>query len=1022
MAAPQQRSDAKQRLLEKFLRGEVARQTWEVPIEPRAPGVAAPLAPGQHLVWLSAQMTASEPVYNAPITIHHRGPFDLEIFLRAFSELTRRHEILRTTFASVDGEVVQAVHDQLTIQIPFLDLSALPQARREHEANQEAIADSVRLFDLAVGPLIRARLVKLEPEYHRLYVTVHHAIFDGVSIYNVLLPELATIYEAFAAGEPSPLPEPRYQYSDFALWQKRMLDNDSVARQIEYWRGQLAGELPDLQLPADRPRPAVHSYRGSMKTFAVPAELTAALRTAAGAEGATLYMFLLAAFKTLLHRYSGQDDIMIGGVSGARRRPEFQNLMGNFSNFFALRTHPVSEATFREYLAQVKDTVLGAMANGDVPLDQVIREVQPRRESARRPFFQVTFSMEPLPAEARRPNWSVTQMDTVTGYTKFDLYFEIDERPAGLFARIDYSTELFDRATIDRMAGHWLMLLQAAIENPEAKLRDLALIPAEEEQLLRSPIENTEIYVLDVHGNLAPIGVPGELYIGGESAAALEAGGQPALPTEPRPSGKGQRAEAEHFKPHPFQTDAMLYRTGELARRRPDGTLERLGRIGDQIKVRGFSVDPGAIEGALLDHPGVHAAAVRAWPDESGHPAIVAYVTGAPQDDLRRFLQPKLPDYMIPARFVVLEALPLTPAGHVDRNALPAPAIDPAAVHSTAPRNQMERKLVTIWESVLGVDSIGIEDNFFDLGGHSFQVAKLLRKVEIEFGTRLSMAALFEAPTIAHLAEVLGNSSKIARMSRIINLQAAGTLEPLFWIYGGPLFRPLAQSLGVERPFLGVGIETSAGEDLSQLTFLEHATRLVEIIRARQPQGPYYLGGWCSSGLLAYEIASQLMDAGEKVGLVVMLDAPNPTHYFKISKQRLLSSKAAYHLRRLMRTSIAAMLPYAWNRARGFLKQLFERRSEVDKAFQLSPDIAIITYDPQPIRARVLVYQPADRPEVWDLRKSWAPHIRQGNLEVHEVAGDHLTMFEEPNVAGLAASIKKNLRASVVEIRRAVAS
>jgi thioesterase domain-containing protein len=219
-----------------------------------------------------------------------------------------------------------------------------------------------------------------------------------------------------------------------------------------------------------------------------------------------------------------------------------------------------------------------------------------------------------------------------------------------------------------------------------------------------------------------------------------------------------------------------------------------------------------------------------------------------------------------------------------------------------------------------------------------------------------------------------------------------------------------------------VGIETNAGEDLSQLTFLEHATRLMEIIRARQPRGPYYLGGWCSSGLLAHAMASQLVEAGEKVGLVVMLDAPNPTHYFKISKQRLLSSKAAYHLRRLLRTNLSAMLPYAWNRARGFVKQLFERRSEVDKAFQLSPDIAIMTYDPQPIRARVLVYQPADRPEVWDLRRSWAPHIREGNLEVHEVPGDHLTMFEEPNVNVLAASIKKNLPGSNAEIRRAVAS
>ena len=495
-----------------------------------------------------------------------------------------------------------------------------------------------------------------------------------MSLYGVLLPELAAIYEAFAASEPSPLPEPRYQYSDFALWQKRMLDNDSVARQIDYWRGQLAGELPDLQLPSDRPRTAVHSYRGNMKTFALPAELTAAVRTAAGAEGVTPYMFLLAAFKTLLHRYSGQERHHDRRRVRSPAPPlEFQKLIGNFSNFFALRTHPASEATFREYLAQVKDTVLAAMANGDVPLDQMIREVQPRRESARRPFFQVTFSMEPLPAEPPRPDWYVTQMDTVTGYTKFDLYFEIDERPDGLFARFDYSTELFDAATIDRMAGHWTTLLQSAIENPEAKLCDLTLISSDEERLL---IGNEEIYVLDAHRNLAPIGVPGEIYTGNPSP----------FPPEPRPSGRGHEANP---------LNSQLCRTGNLARRLPDGTLEYLGRIAEQIKVRGFSIDPSAIERALLDHPEVRAAAVRMWPDESGNPAIVAYVTGTPpRDDLRRFLQPKLPDYMIPARVVMLDVLPLTPDGNVDRHALPPPAIDPAALHSTAARNDIESRLV----------------------------------------------------------------------------------------------------------------------------------------------------------------------------------------------------------------------------------------------------------------------------------------------------------------------------------------
>jgi amino acid adenylation domain-containing protein len=1363
MTAPEQRSDAKRRLLEKLLRGEVSRQNREAPIEPRAAGAPAPLAPGQHLIWLSSQMTATEPIYNAPITIHHRGRLDREVLQRTFHEFARRHEILRTSFASINGEVVQAVHDHLTIQIPFLDLSKLSKEQGEEKANEVAVADSLRLFDLGVGPLIRARLVKLEPEYHRLYVTVHHIIFDGVSIYNVLLPELAAIYEAFAAGEVSPLAEPRYQYSDFALWQKRMLDNDSVARQIDYWREQLAGELPDLLLPTDRPRPAVHSYRGAMKPFAVPAELTAALRTAARDEGVTLYMFLLTAFKTLLHRYSGQEDIMMGGVSGARRRPEFQKLMGNFSNFFVLRTHPAAQSTFREYLATVKDIVLGALANGDVPLDQVIREVQPRRESARRPFFQVTFSMEPLPAESAGPDWWVTQMDTVTGFTKFDLYFEIDERPDGLFARFDYSAELFDRATIDRITQHWLTLLQSAIENPLTKLCDLAMIPADEEHQLRvdwndtwraipsttvhglfeqqaertpnaiaveaagvrltykelderanrlasrlrqagvthgtlvalcvdrtvdmaaaplavlkaggaylpldpefpkerlaflmedaeapvlltirslagllpgaeqvvfcdgeedslgsdkkqgdrqpfspanvsmdpaessakkvesprdsiaagqahtpesiayvlytsgstgrpkgvgihhralvnlllsmqrepgftasdsllavttlsfdiaelelylplicggrlviashedardlrrlgerlreskctvlqatpaawrglidigwtgqaglkalcggetlsrdlaqellprvgelwnlygptetavwsaahkvtagngpvpigRPIDNTEIFVLDANQKLAPTGVAGELYIGGAGVA--------------RGYVRREELTAERFIESPFHSNAKLYRTGDLARWRTDGTLECLGRIDNQIKIRGFRIEPGEIEAALLEHEEIRTAAVRVWPDASGNLSIAAYLTGGlalERIDLRRFLKQQLPDYMIPARFVTLDALPLTPNGKVDRNALPDPSAMEKAVVSIAARNEMERKLVAIWESVLDARPIGIEDNFFDLGAHSFQVAKLLHKIEVEFGARLSMAALFEAPTISSLAELLGDRSLIARVPRVSNMQPAGALEPLFWIYGGPIVRSLAGNLGTQRPFLGVGLEHGENEDLAGCTFQEIAARLARIIRAQQPHGPYHLGGWCISGLLAYEIASQLIAAGEKVGLVVMVDAVNPAHYFKIPKYRLLASKAAYHLRRLMRTEIGNALAQARRRVPEIAKKLFAGPAAPENPFLEALNTAVTHYDPKPIPARVLAVQPTEHPEIWNLYESWAPHIARGEFEVREVSGDHLTMFEEPNVAALARCINKCLRNNVVEIRRAAA-
>jgi amino acid adenylation domain-containing protein len=1328
MAAPEQMSGAKRRLLEKFLRGEVARQNWEIPLEPRAAGSPAPLAPGQHLIWLSAEMAGAEPAYNEPLTLHYRGPLDQEALERSFHEVLRRHEILRTTFAEVNGEVVQAVHDHLTIPIPYSDLSRLSRAESERRANEIALADCARLFDLGVGPLIRARLVKLEPEYHRLYITMHHIIFDGVSIYRVLLPEIAAIYKAFAAGEPSPLPEPVYQYADFALWQKRLLDNDSAARQIAYWREQLSGELPQLQLPADRPRPAAHSYRGGMKAFALSRALSDAVKSASHDEGVTPYMFLLASFKTLLHRYSGQEDIVVGGVSDARRRPEFDNMMGHFLNFLALRTRPAGEMTFREFLAQVKDTVLGALANSDVPFDCLVRDLQPKRESTRRPFFQVTFSIEP-PAEPVDSCWDLTQMDVAVGVAKLDLYLEMDERPEGLIARFVYSTDLFDAVTIDRMTSHWLTLLESAIDAPAARLCDLAMLSADEERQLRDgwnqtrreipytmvhelveqqaarrphsiaveaagvrlsyrqlneranrlagrlrgagvktgtlvalcvertidlvvaplavlkaggayvpldpafpkdrlaylveyaqapvlvttrslegrvpgaaqtiycddtekppqraaaakigcptdlayvrftsgstgrpkgveishramvnlllamqrepgftaadsllavttfsfdiseleiylplisggrlviastddardprrlidrlreskctvlqatpvswqglieagwmgqrnlrafcggealsrdlaeqllprvaelwnlygptettvwsaahqvisgagpvpighPIDNTDVYVLDARRKLAPVGMAGELYIGGAGVA--------------RGYLRREDLTAGSFVPHPFQKGAKLYRTGDLARRLADGTLECLGRIDNQIKIRGFRIEPGEIEAVLLEHPRVRAAAVRVWPDASGGLSIAAYTSGTAveKEELRRFVQLKLPDYMIPARFVALEALPLTPNGKVDRGALPEPTATEKIVRSIVPRTEAERKLRVIWEAVLDARPIGIEDNFFDLGGHSFLVAKLLRRIESEFGQRLSMAALFEAPTISRLAALLGDASSIRRLPRTMNLQPAGAREPLFWIHAGLPFRPLAMHLGTNRPFLGVDFERADDETFEGFTFPELAARLVRTIRAAQPHGPYHMGGWCISGLLAYEAAAQLIEAGEVVKLVVVIDSANPTHFRTIPKYTLMASKLVCHLKRLLHTEIGEAFVYAQQRMKGFLTQLTERQSFEEDPLEPLLDRAAHAYDPKPIQARVLVVQPVDRPEALDLRTSWADLRKYGNLEVSDIPGTHATMFEEPHVAALARCIGKRLADNVVEMKRAIA-
>ena len=485
MKTKEQFSDSKKRLLDRFLRGETVHQCARGPREPRQPGDPVPLAPSQQQVWLHAQMAPGLPLYNEPLTLHYRGALDRKALEASFRELLRRHEIWRTTFASVDGQTVQNVHPDLTISIPFSDLTGLPPERREREALRIAGMDARRPFDLGLGPLVRVRLVKLAQDYYRIYLTAHHIVVDCVGIYDVLLPELAAIYDAFSVGLSSPLPEPRYQYADYAIWERRLLDNGSGSRQMDYWRKILAGELPTLELPTDRPRPAVASYRGSMEAFSFGKEMTEALKKTAKSEGVSLYMLLLAAFKTLLYRYTGQEDILIGAPADGRRRPEFASMLGFFLHTMVLRTRPAGDRTFREYLGQVKDALSGALAASDIPFDQLVRELHPKRDASRHPLFQVMFADErPASAPHPHPRWDLTRMDVSTGASKMDLYVGLEERPEGMIGRFLYNTDIFDASTVRRMAGHWMRLLEGILGDPGATLSALPLLTHAETRLI----------------------------------------------------------------------------------------------------------------------------------------------------------------------------------------------------------------------------------------------------------------------------------------------------------------------------------------------------------------------------------------------------------------------------------------------------------------------------------------------------------------------------------------------------------
>jgi amino acid adenylation domain-containing protein len=1309
MAGTGQFSDAKKRLLERFLRGEAARQNWEAPLEQRQPGDPIPLAPSQHQVWLHAQMAPGTPLYNEPITLHYRGTLDRAVLERSFHEILRRHEIWRTTFASVDGQVVQAVHADLTVAIPLTDLTGLPEREREREALRIATAEARRPFDLSVGPLLRARLIKFADDYHRIYITLHHIIFDGVAIYRVLLSEMAAVYEAFSKGLPSPLAEPRYQYADYAIWEKRLLDNDSAARQMDYWRGNLAGELPALQLPTDRPHPPAPSYRGGMETFSLTGEMTEALRHAAKTEGVTLYMLVLTAFKALLYRYTGQEDILIGGATDGRKRPEFDRLLGFFLHTLALRSRPKGDLTFREYLGQVKDTVLGALGASDVPFDQLVREVNPRRDPSRHPLFQVLFSIEPPPPPPD-PHWDLTQMDVHNGASKIDLYLELDERPEGMIGRFLYNSDIFDVSTVRRMIGHWVTLLQGVLENPAATLAELPLLTAEERRLtaewnntprpiphttisqmfedraaqnphamavqcngawltyrelnqeanrlarrlreagagpetlvglcmerscdmvvallailkagaaylpldpalpaerfrmivedarapilvterwraakvptsgatlvfpddvpdtngnleahagpenlayvlytsgstgrpkgveiphsavvnflesmrrepgftaadtllavttlsfdiaaleiflpliaggrlaiasredardparlaelireiapsvmqatpatwravieagwagdprlkilcggeamprdlaqhllprcselwnmygptettiwsaiqrvesgagpvpIGRPIDNTQIYILDRGRNTVPPGVVGDLYIGGAGVA------------------RGYLGREELTRDRFTETDpGRLYRTGDLARWRVDGTLEFLGRSDNQLKIRGFRIEPEEIEAALLEHPEVLGAAVRAWPDASGHFGLTAYVVSPTRPSIRAFLDKKLPEHMVPPRVIWLEALPLTPNGKVDRNRLPQPDPEEHRTLSPAPSSEMERKLAAVWESVLDRKSIGIRDDFFDLGGHSLLVAKLLSRVEQAFGVRLPMASLFEAPTLQEFAVLLRNSAMPASIpARTVTIRGNASEHPLVWVYPGAEMQETIKHLRV--PFTGVALTPQDEATLPQDFSLEQiAVHLAREVRAAQPEGPYSIGGWCSGGILAYEVAVQLRRQGCRVDTLILVDSLNLAAYLAMPAWRRRASKIEYHLKRIAALRRGGVLNYLRGRAAWALERFGPKSGEILRSYEERFSQATGKYIPPPYSGRVLALRPEQMPTYRDPLLHWR-NAATGELQIRTLRGNHVTMFTD-GAADMAAAIEAALAA-----------
>jgi len=470
--SPAPLSESRRALLRRYLRGGVTESGLKAGIIPRRKGSGpAPLSYSQQQIWLHSQLAGDALIYNEPITIHRHGELDRAALERSLLEIVGRHEAWRTTFEWNGDQPIQIVQPPpASIEIPFVDLREIPLAEREPEAIRLATADALQPFDLAKGPMYRMRLARLSDSEHRLFITLHHIIFDGVSLYRVLLPELQTFYEAFTTNQSPALAELPIQYPDYAIWQRDSI-KEIPPEHLSYWQ-RICDDIPTLDLQTDRPRPASQTYAGAMSTFEVPAPTAAALRILSHEQGATPFMTMTAAFMALLHGYTGQEDIAVGGVSSGRHHKETMNLLGCFLNTVVIRCAFSKNLPFTEMLARVRGATLEALSHDEVPFELLVQRFASKRDPSRAPLVQALIVVEP-PLDPLKEGWAFTHMDVETGTAKFDLQLGLDDRPEGLVGRFIYNTDLFDRSTIRELKSRWLTLLDRIAADPSFRVREL---------------------------------------------------------------------------------------------------------------------------------------------------------------------------------------------------------------------------------------------------------------------------------------------------------------------------------------------------------------------------------------------------------------------------------------------------------------------------------------------------------------------------------------------------------------------
>jgi hypothetical protein len=468
---PEKRAALKRKLLAKR---EGSRSNVITP-QPRS-GQPFPLSFAQERLWFIHQWNPHNPAHNISLTIRIKGQLDLDLLLKSCAEIILRHEPLRTTFEMAKGTSVQIVSPTPPLVFALVDLEQLAAAEQETLVPQLVREEARQPFDLTTGPVYRALMLRLDAQAHVLVLTTHHIVTDGWSL-QVLVRELGAAYTGFVTGTPVRFADLPIQYVDYAVWQRQNLQGAELEKQIAYWKQQLDPMPAVLELPTDRPRPPVQTYCGASYSFTLSRPLTEAIKALSRREGTTLFMTLLAAFKTLLYRYCGQKDIVVGSPIANRNRAEIEDLVGFFVNMLVLRTDFSGDPNFGELLKRVREISLAAFTHCDMPFEKLVEELHPERDMSRNPLFQVVFAFQDtLGGRWELPGLTLDWAETENGVVRFDLTLFMADMEQGLAGRVNYNTDLYDAETITQMMEHFVTILEQVTAHPEIRLLDISLV------------------------------------------------------------------------------------------------------------------------------------------------------------------------------------------------------------------------------------------------------------------------------------------------------------------------------------------------------------------------------------------------------------------------------------------------------------------------------------------------------------------------------------------------------------------